>query len=279
LFNYEEVKAHSYILYYCGTMPTTTIYVSNPNPDLIYKWWTNNGNIVGTNTGVSINVNAPGTYYVSQQFDTLCPEHSRDSVTIMFDAICVVLDVNLVKFSSEQARNKNVILNWQATNNQLADSYELEYSTDGSTYQKLISYSSNADSGTVSYNFEHYVAGIKSPVINYRIKITGKTGQVKYSNIILQRLGNKPVNIPELYPNPASVSGKTFVAISSDTNDEATVTIKDIYGRTISIKKYNIKTGENTLLLSDINKLNPAMYIIQVKTSQVDYSQKVVIKN
>ncbi|MEO7444072.1 MAG: hypothetical protein ABIT96_02705, partial [Ferruginibacter sp.] len=41
LFNYEEVKAHSYILYYCGTMPTTTIYVSNPNPDLIYKWWTN----------------------------------------------------------------------------------------------------------------------------------------------------------------------------------------------------------------------------------------------
>ncbi|MEO7266101.1 MAG: T9SS type A sorting domain-containing protein [Ferruginibacter sp.] len=275
LFNYAPVQAHAYLIYFCGSMPNTTIYVTNPNPDLEYTWSTTNGRIVGSNTGISIVVDRPGTYVVVQQFDPLCPEHSRDSVTIMFDSICTVLNVNLLKFTAAQLNGK-ANLKWDASNNELASTYDIEYSLDNETFSKLVTVRAGLDSGIVSFNYQQDLTNTRSSVITYRIKVTGKTGQVKYSNTILLRLGENKIPQPEIFPNPSS--GKAWVAINSSDNSSAEIFVTDAYGRPVSKNTYMIKKGENVIELLEMKKLASALYIVKIKTSEGVSTHKIIIK-
>jgi hypothetical protein len=81
MFDYP-VEAYSFVHYFCETMPLTPLTVSNPNPNFNYIWQTIDGNILGSNVGDSITVDAPGTYYVLQQKHQQCLPDATDSITI-----------------------------------------------------------------------------------------------------------------------------------------------------------------------------------------------------
>ncbi|MEO6406727.1 MAG: T9SS type A sorting domain-containing protein [Ferruginibacter sp.] len=275
LFNYPPVDAYTYITYYCGSMPNTTINVANPNPALTYTWSTTNGTIVGPTTGTSIVVNRPGTYYVAQRMDALCPVHSIDSVTILFDSVCTVLNVNLLRFTGSQFNGISNI-NWDVSNNELAATYDLEYSVDNEHFNKLVSYSAGSDSGIVSFNYAHDLSNINSNVITYRLKIIGKTGQVKYSNTILIRLGETKMKKPEIFPNPSD--GKVWAAVNSNDNSNIEIYITDAYGRAVSKNAYQAKKGENLFELLETKNLPSAIYLVKIKTASSETTQKIIIK-
>ena len=126
VFDYP-VDAFTNIHYFCQTMPVTPIVVSNPNPNFIYTWQTADGNILGSTSGDSISVDAPGTYYVYQQQHSTCLKDRYDSITIFFDSVCMVLNLEIRDLEARE-ENGGHYLTWNVSNNQLARGYSVEVS-------------------------------------------------------------------------------------------------------------------------------------------------------
>jgi hypothetical protein len=51
MFDFPVVDANSFITYFCGVFPPTTLTVQNPFSASVYTWSTSNGHIVGSNVG------------------------------------------------------------------------------------------------------------------------------------------------------------------------------------------------------------------------------------
>ncbi len=89
----ERSTAAATVPIFCaGTDGVSEINVLDPSPTSIYTWTTYDGNIVGTNIGPDITVDTPGTYIVSQQLQEGCSTYSEDTVTVLADPQCALLN-------------------------------------------------------------------------------------------------------------------------------------------------------------------------------------------
>ena len=274
-FDYPPVEAFTYLTYFCGTMPVTQIYVVNPNPNFVYTWTTLNGNIVGSNVGPVINVDAPGTYYVRQKSNINCVPSSFDSVTIIFANTCAVLDASITSLKAEVTSSGKHKLNWSASNNQEVDTYELEYSTNNSSFFPLATLPAGDARGNASFEFEHAAELIFSDIIFYRVKINGKNGAKKYSNVILLRKAKPGKTTGLLYPNPSN--GDLWFSYISNKKEIADVLIFNNLGKLVSKTILPINVGENLLKLPGLNGFSKGTYLVRLQSEEINMSQKIIL--
>ncbi len=264
LFNYEEVDANANLIYFCGVMPTTPIYVQNPNASSLYQWSTNDGHIVGSSTGTTINVDAPGTYYVTQQLHVQCPYFSKDSVTILYQPVCMVLENKILDLKAEKAGAENRV-SWSVTHNEEAKYYEVEYSFDNINFTRLGQVDASADAGTVLYSITHPSGTIKSPVIFYRIIAVSQKSENRYSNVVSLRMGNGYAAPTVIFPNP--VKAQSWISHQSQRAEKGSVLIFDQLGRKIRSFDVPIVKGENVIKLPLAREFANGTYMVQLKTS------------
>jgi hypothetical protein len=273
MFDYASVDANAYTKYFCETMPTTSIDVYNVNSGSSYTWSTADGNIVGSTTGPSISVNAPGTYYVQQQLHVQCPQFAVDSVTIMYDAVCAVLNVDIRNFNAYNI-GKDTDIKWTASNNEEADYYVIEYSTDNSTFKELITIPASRVTGSADYS-HRYLRKLNDAAIFYRVKVVGKKEQVKYSNTVLVRGSGISKMKPVVFPNP--IVREAWISMESTLKTEATIFISDVAGRLIKRIKMQVNKGTNLLPLNELADQTAGMYIVRIKSIDGDTSQKIMV--
>jgi len=273
MFNYENVDAAAVIVYFCGTMPTTPINVANPISTSIYTWSTTNGNIVGSNVGTVILVNAPGTYYVTQQLHAACPVISTDSVTILFDAICTVLDVNFIRFNAGRL-NRTAELKWQIDQNQNVSGFVVEYSLDNKSFIPLGTIQAFNQRGVSEYSYAHQLDNINTGIIFYRIMAAGKSGAIKYSNTIAVKVNNGS-QAANIFPNPSK--GDIWVSMQSAEKGNADINISDAYGRMISSSKLILNKGDNLFKLSQFEDQKSGMYLVKIKSANGEIIHKIIL--
>lgn len=273
MFNYPIVDATTQFTYYCRTMPTITLSVFNPMLNSTYTWSTTNGNIVGSNVGPNIIVNAPGTYYVTQQLHIACPLYATDSLKIFFDTVCHLLKTKVVNLRGT-AQNRRTDLYWDATDNEDAAYYEPEYSTDNSRFMSLGNVQAKNQAGMVSYNFTQPAELTGADIVYYRVKCTGKDGSVIYSKTIAIRY--EALQQTAVYPNPSS--GDLWMRSDAASAMPALVTISDAYGKLV--KKANIALGKgvNTQALPGIHNLPSGVYIIRISSQNNSYTERIIKK-
>jgi hypothetical protein len=274
MFEYPEVKANAYLKYFCGIMPSTTIEVINPIATSTYTWTTSNGNIVGSTTDTLVTIDAPGTYYITQQMHSLCPRLAIDSITILFDPVCTVLDVNITAFNVT-SYGKEAILKWQSNNNELAASFEIEYSTDNVVFKPLTMLNANEKSGISDYSYR-YLLNNNQTIIYYRIKVIEKNKGIKYSNTVLLRPVAVTKNTPLIFPNPTQ--GEAWMSLESSEKAVVTVSISDITGRLIETLKIPVNQGNNLVPLHTLMKQMDGVYIIKIKTTGGETARKLLLK-
>ena len=276
LFDYPQVKANAYLNYFCGTMPSTTIEVTNPLETSTYTWTTNNGNIIGSTTDSTVTVNAPGTYYVTQQLHSVCPSLAIDSVAILFDPVCTVLNVGITKFNIG-SNGLDAAISWQVNNNELGANYVIEYSKDNRVFNKLVTIPANEKSGIADYSFRELLNSDEPAAIYYRIGVIGKNGVTKYSNTILFHPGKAATkNIPLIFPNPAQ--GETWMSLQSSEKTVVSIYLSDMSGRIIKILKIPVKKGNNLIQINEPTKQSGGMYIVKVKGIDGETTQKLLLK-
>lgn len=272
LFNYANVRATSTITYFCGTMPANIIHVINPVSTSTYIWSTTNGNIISPVENDSVTVNKPGTYYVTQKLNAACAPLSIDSVTILFDSLCLVLNTGITKFTVTN-NNSDVVLTWQASNNELAFKYVVEYSNDNLGFHEMAHLLAIHKTDMAVYVFSQPTQNLR--IIFYRIKIIQKNNTVNYSNTITVNSERETKKNPLIFPNPAQ--GEAFLSIESSGKTMVSIYISDMSGRLVKTLKLPAKQGNNLLSLHELTR-QTGMYLVKVKTMDGETIQQLVIK-
>lgn len=276
MFDYPAVDAYTQFIYFCEVFPPTTIYVLNPIPTSIYTWTTATGHIVGSNIGTSIVVDAPGTYVVTQQLHVQCPFYSKDSVTMLFDNVCRVLDVNLINFTARKI-NDDVELKWQVSNNKEAASYKIEYSFDSHNFLPLAEIPASNITGIAEYTFRYPFSFTNAAIVYYRIRINGKSGIIKYSKIITIQYQDIINNNISIFPNPTN--GELWLSLKTDKKETAEMYILNSMGQKINAAKIYINAGENIIKLEGLYGKPRGTYLIKVKSGNAVISKKVLLLN
>lgn len=259
MFNPPPVDAHANITYFCGNMPDAPIQVYNPNNSSVYTWTSPDGNIVSSDTGSSILVNSPGTYYVTQQFHSQCAPSSIDSVTILYDSSCLLLDVTILDFRA--ARNDKINqLFWEVDNNQMVSDFIIEYSMDNRNYFRAGALPSMAQNGRISYRFTH-TPDRNNQTMYYRLRINKREGGYRYSRII-PLVATNETGTAVIYPNPSK--GHAWLSLRSSVIQPMEIVVFDNRGRQISARKIIVRGGDNTIQLTEATGLSNGMYFVKI---------------
>lgn len=273
MFKYAPVDAFAPIIYYCDTMPSVTVQVANPNPYSTYSWTTEDGLILGSDSGTSISIHGPGTYYVHQTFHTQCNEASMDSVLILYDTACSLLPLGLTAFSAAPAGNR-AELNWQITGDQLVSSYVVEFSEDGRSFLTAGSVPSRKLQSGAGYSFSHpWNRG--SGVLYYRLRINELSGHVTYSRIVAVTFIKNETGFM-LYPNPSS--GDVWMSATGKTKASGSIQIFDAQGRKVGSRLIMLSPGENRIKINEMQSLQKGTYFIRMKTGEEQETRSIIIQ-
>ncbi len=278
LFLAPRADAQAEVPVFCGPdSATTMIYVTNPSPGSVYTWTTIDGNITTPPTGTSIEVNATGTYIVTQQLMAGCNPYATDTVVVTRDNDCAVLPGMFRTFyGNYYTAEKNVSLRWTVVNNASVKNFIVERSTDGVNFEKaavvLASHNLNQEA---AYEFMQPVADISSPFVDYRIRLINHDDTYSYSRII--RIVLKPALKAGLAIAPNPVRNKFQLTVTSSAAGPAKIMFVDMYGRPVTVMNEMIKPGVNIFTLAVGENWQPGVYYAVLKIQQETFSTRFVV--
>ena len=187
----------------------------------------------------------------------------------------VVLPVQVLAFNAA-VQNTEVLLNWTIITPVNVDRVEIERSTDNSNFTVA---------GTVtdavklnvqqSFNYTDDISKLNnSSIIYYRLKMIGKSGEVKYSSVIVVKNSMAAV-VVSIQPNPA----KDFVTIRFVADKAAVTNIRLINGagQLVLQQSRSITKGINALMLNNLGNYNAGIYTLQIQLNDQWVSQKLLI--
>jgi len=208
-------------------------------------------------------MNVFGRVYMSTAGRGIVYGDPSTSMPVTFASI----NVNLV--NKDAAAYSRLV--WQTATEINNKYFEVERSFNGTEWNKISVITSKAlngnSTGILSYDFEDDVT-FYSGIIYYRLKQVDLDGNAKYSSIVQVNKGAADQNMfVQVYPNPVTNAGFRVRLLSSK-DDMVKVSIVNAAGNTVYTGNQNkIITGENVLVVSDVQQLAAGMYIVQIFNS------------
>ncbi len=175
----------------------------------------------------------------------------------------IVLPVDIVKFTAiPQAALVN--LSWTIIAAKEIDHVEVERSTDNLVYNKTGMVNDAVMlNQPQSFGFTDDISGISSEIIYYRLKIIGRAGEVKYSDILPVRQGLSKLPVT-MMPNPAS--SNVTVNMYTDKNTVVKLMLIDKAGRKVLSRQESIVKGFNNISVS-LDKYSEGVYALVIETA------------
>lgn len=169
------------------------------------------------------------------------------------------LPVKLLSFSGNYNNNR-VTLDWDVAMNEDADYYEIEKSTNGRDFSKVVMLFATDKAGVEHYSFRETVTpGSK---LMYRIKLIDKSQVFNYSRIIAITAGNGSSSELKLTGNP--VTNKVSFNYSADADGKMTVRLVDMNGRVHHQQPVNKMTGNNFVSIDMPSSAASGIYVLEV---------------
>ncbi|TDH27349.1 T9SS type A sorting domain-containing protein [Segetibacter sp. 3557_3] len=125
-------------------------------------------------------------------------------------------------------------ITWSTTNEINNDRYEIERSTDGANYTILAIVKASVH-GQLSYKYSTVDPSPHKGVNYYRLVQVDKDGKKTYYGVRQVNFGTKPGLFVQVYPNPASAN--FVVRTTPDALNQGSITILDVFGRSLRTQK------------------------------------------
>jgi hypothetical protein len=123
--------------------------------------------------------------------------------------------------------------------------------------------------------FAFYFSQTNNAAVYYRIKVTGKNGNYKYSNIIVLRNSETEKDNVLLFPNPSH--GELWLSFNAPINEMAEVCIWNAQGKQITNSKLQMAAGQNQVKLPDLSGKPVGLYFLLIKTTKGIITRKFLI--
>src|SRR5690606_32955842 len=186
----------------------------------------------------------------------------------------IVLPLTMVSFDAKAVSQQSVLLNWKAVNDLEFAGFEIQRSTNGTTWNTIGYVPAVVTNSVHAYQFTD-VNALKGKV-QYRLHIVHKNGNNRYSDI-------KSVTIKEaelfvtLTPNPAS-SKVTITLNAGRGTGLAQVRVVDASGKEMYAGKVQTREGNTDVEIPNTGNWPTGNYLVIVSTNQFSQTQKLLIK-
>lgn len=185
----------------------------------------------------------------------------------------IPLDVKLTQFTVSKINEQKVNIFWTVDDEERGTDYEIQRSTNGTTWQTIDQQIAEDDIGLVTYHFSD-LSPVR-PVSHYRLKYTDIRNKIHYSRV--QKVQFSSVHSFKIYPNP--VVDKATLHIESLIQDNGYLQITDMQGKIVHEEKAVILIGHNTFSLPTYN-LEAGVYNVRLSFSKEMFNNKLfVVKN
>jgi hypothetical protein len=187
-----------------------------------------------------------------------------------------VLPVQFLNFAG-LLQDNTAPLNWTIISPEEIDHFEIERSTDNSTYTKV---GTNSDpvrlNESQQFRFTDQLFGISADIIYYRLKVIGRNGAVKYSNVLVLRRGRNNATVA-IMPNPAN--DHVIIRIYAEKEAMMDIRLIDNIGQTVLVQKQLIQRGANTITLRGLEKFSSGFYSLQLINNNELITEKLALRH
>lgn len=175
-------------------------------------------------------------------------------------------ETDLQSFTGEITPLQTVQLNWTTSLEINSDYFIVEKSNDNIHFTAIDSVAA-INTGRFMINYKSKDNNPSQGINFYRLKMVDILGNYKYSQLVVIRLTNSTV--PLIFPNPAT----NDVNILQGTDAIQTVSIYDLSGR---LMMRNNNDNKNTLINIKLYNLARSVYIVEIKTVNNTYRNKLL---
>jgi hypothetical protein len=186
------------------------------------------------------------------------------------------LTIDLLQFNAAFS-NGDVLLNWETAHETEGTKFVVEYSNNGSSWEKIGSVSAGHSIDFNSYQFTHFNAGAALNL--YRLKMIDAGGKFSYSaarSVALKNVEGGELNV---YPNPFA-DGLQLEYQNSDKHNFVKIFITDVTGKLLQMSDWTLAEGLNKTTLA-LKKLPDGIYFLTLRnnTNGAVMLQRKIIKN
>jgi len=196
----------------------------------------------------------------------------------MFESVLysIPLPVNLISFTGLD-QDDHIRLSWLTSGESNLKQYQVERSTDGTTFTPIASLTPQGGPEQHAYQYNDYdrdmLAAQGQTHLLYRLQSIDLDGKSSYSNIVAINLTAAGGNI--------TILGTTFtntirIQILSDIQQTAFVRLFDMSGRLLQNASYSIGSGASQIDMTGLSYLPRGIYLISVRTRQQQFTKKVM---
>lgn len=170
-------------------------------------------------------------------------------------------------------KNNSILLTWEDRNPDPASVYEIERYAGSDGFEPVGTVSNNGGSaGSLSFTDNDPLPGNN----RYRIKATGKNGQVYYSGVVIVAAGADGLQSFYLAGNSPG-SGAATLVVNAGNDCQADIIMYSLSGQRLWDKDVQLSKGANTIGLSMASARKGSIQVIFLLINgRVAYSQKVM---
>lgn len=245
----------------------------NPDADRIVRRNGTTWNALGTGLNNSVYAIAisGSDVYVGGYFTNAGGNPDADGITRWEESI---LPVELTDFFAHE-KDGAILLNWHTSSEINNHGFDLERSSDGSTWEFMgfvEGQGATAEAQSYFFRDENPVAGINY----YRLRQMDFDGQFEYSKII--NITFKGVNreVGEFYPNPSKL-GLVNLEYTSQSDEAIVISVFDATGKLVLNEIQQVADGSNNLSF-DFSDLNTGIYFVKIGGETNPTHRKLIIE-
>ncbi|MGZ3840206.1 MAG: T9SS type A sorting domain-containing protein [Flavisolibacter sp.] len=183
------------------------------------------------------------------------------------------LPVKLVSYSGSLNKS-NIQLQWLIAENETAEKFEIQKSTNGTSFTTEATISATHQSGNEQYGFSETAS---APTVMYRLKMYDNNDKAEYSKILVFNTAAATQKTLQVLTNP--VKDKLVLSFSNESNETAQLHIYDNSGRMIQQQNLSVSQGINTTTVGLGNNYKSGLYIVELVTKTARLSEKIIYSN
>ncbi len=177
----------------------------------------------------------------------------------------IILPVKLLSFAGS-FRNQATTLNWETADEVNFEGFQVERSSDGSSFAPVASLAARGTSGSSKQQYQHIddLSAVNGTVFYYRLRMNDLDGKYKYSNVVMIRKEQKSINGITLNPNPVISGGMANVRFSAAGTANVEFRVVDMAGKVLLKQQSKVYEGNNSVSINNLDRLQPGMYMLQL---------------
>lgn len=181
---------------------------------------------------------------------------------------------SLINFEGNRNGN-SIAFKWDFSTTEGLDRCVLERAVVTGTYSAVADFEYTGENA-----FEKHTTYTDNSVskgnYNYRLKMIGKNGEIKYSSVLAFKTGAEK-DSQELNVYPSVISSSFTARFNADRSEPAQLQIVDYSGRSVYSKSVTLVQGQNNISVNDFTAAR-GNFVVVVRKGGTIYSQKVIVQ-